>query len=338
MSTYQSALCGVVSYGVPGVRADIICSSLTKIFSGRGDVLAGSIIINSHSFPTTSSSSPDMEVEVDGRAAARAQQLNSIVRSLSLPPLYLADAVTLEKNSRDFESRCRIASSNGKALAEWLSGHPCVGDLYYSSGEEYESVMRIQAETETETEKHALEPGYGSLMSIVLSEGMDEKAFFDALELSKGPSLGTNFTLACPYTLLAHYTELDWASKYGVDKRLIRVSVGLEDIEVGHTIPYRTVPFHIMLSCVVLVLLCNATLQFNATHLNLCYEVEKEKRGRPGRYRYALYLETRAGCALIAPSLLSFPLPLLLTFSLTASVAPYTSFYIPLTGPSRSHS
>ena len=205
-------------------------------------MLAGSIIINSHSFPTPSSSSssssspPDMEM--DSIAAARAQQLSSIVRSLDLPPLYLADAVTLEKNSRDFESRCCLASSNGKALAEWLSAHPCVGDLYYSSGEEYESVMRIApgTKTETQTERNTSDAGYGSLMSIVLAEGMDEKAFFDALELSKGPSLGTNFTLACPYTLLAHYTELDWASKYGVDKRLIRVSVGLEDIEVGHTV------------------------------------------------------------------------------------------------------
>ena len=28
----------------------------------------------------------------------------------------------------------------------------------------------------------------------------------------KGPSLGTNFTLACPYTILGHYLELDWAA------------------------------------------------------------------------------------------------------------------------------
>jgi cystathionine gamma-synthase len=68
-------------------------------------------------------------------------------------------------------------------------------------------------------------------MSIVLNRGLDEKAFYDALEVSKGPSLGTNFTISCPYTLLAHYTELDWAESNGVDRRLIRVSVGLEDFE-----------------------------------------------------------------------------------------------------------
>ena len=47
--------------------------------------------------------------------------------------------------------------------------------------------------------------------------------------MNKGPSLGTSFTLACPYTQLAHYDELDWAATYGVSGHLLRVSVGLED-------------------------------------------------------------------------------------------------------------
>lgn len=54
---------------------------------------------------------------------------------------------------------------------------------------------------------------------------------FDALETAKGPSLGTNFTLCCPYTLLAHYGELEWAAQFGVDSHLIRISVGLEETE-----------------------------------------------------------------------------------------------------------
>jgi len=48
------------------------------------------------------------------------------------------------------------------------------------------------------------------------------------LEFCKGPSLGTVFTLACPFTLLAHYTELDWAESCGVSRYLIRISIGLE--------------------------------------------------------------------------------------------------------------
>ena len=55
---------------------------------------------------------------------------------------------------------------------------------------------------------------------------------YDSLEVCKGPSLGTNFTLACPYVLLAHYNELGWAKKCGVPADLLRVSVGLEDPEI----------------------------------------------------------------------------------------------------------
>ena len=53
--------------------------------------------------------------------------------------------------------------------------------------------------------------------------------FYDALRISKGPSLGNDFSLACPYTLLAHYDELEWAEGCGLDRHLIRISVGSED-------------------------------------------------------------------------------------------------------------
>ena len=203
-----------------GVRADIVCTSLTKMFSGRGDVLAGSLIINSHKHPDPTSKPGD------GRAA-RAHQLVTIAATLDMPTLYLSDAVTLEKNSRDFLERCALINETGKALVDWLRAQSGIGELFYSAGEEYESVMRNKEGS------GEVVSGYGCLMSIVLLSGWDEKAFFDSLAVSKGPSLGTNFTIACPYTLLAHYLELDWAQQYGVDKRLIRVSVGMENIEVS---------------------------------------------------------------------------------------------------------
>ena len=55
---------------------------------------------------------------------------------------------------------------------------------------------------------------------------------YDALRLSKGPSFGTPFTLVCPYTLLAHYHELDWAEGCGVSANLLRVSCGSEPFDV----------------------------------------------------------------------------------------------------------
>ena len=72
--------------------------------------------------------------------------------------------------------------------------------------------------------------GHGCLLSFVLKEGESKaQRVFDALRVSKGPSLGTHFTLACPYTQLAHFDELNWAEDCGVPPHLLRVSAGLED-------------------------------------------------------------------------------------------------------------
>ena len=87
-------------------------------------------------------------------------------------------------------------------------------------------------------------PGLGCLLSLMLKGTEDStdtdcprlqvisEAFFDNLHCLKGPSLGTPYTLCCPYTLLAHYAETDWAKQQGVPRCLIRVSVGLEPWEV----------------------------------------------------------------------------------------------------------
>ncbi|KAJ4291503.1 Cystathionine gamma-synthase [Collariella sp. IMI 366227] len=39
------------------------------------------------------------------------------------------------------------------------------------------------------------------------------------------------FTLTSPYVLLAHYGELEWAEQFGVERDLVRISVGLEETE-----------------------------------------------------------------------------------------------------------
>lgn len=76
------------------------------------------------------------------------------------------------------------------------------------------------------------EGNFGGLFSVTFTSQQVAEVFFDALPCAKGPSLGTNFTLACPYTILAHYFELPWAAQYEVEEGLVRVSVGLEDTDI----------------------------------------------------------------------------------------------------------
>ena len=74
--------------------------------------------------------------------------------------------------------------------------------------------------------------GFGGLLSLELKNGSrTASVFYDSLKVFKGPSLGTNFTLCCPYTLIAHYLELDEVEQHGVSRWLIRISIGLEEYE-----------------------------------------------------------------------------------------------------------
>lgn len=180
--------------------ADVVMTSLTKSFSGAGDVLAGSVVLNRKS-PHHSAFFAFLTAHADHE-------------------LWCGDAVALELNSRDFTQRATVMSQNAKALADHLRSHPKVNRVWHAAiegGRGYEFIRR----------EHG---GYGCLFSFTLKNPeQTSPKFYDALRICKGPSLGTNFTLACPYTLLAHYEELDWTESVGVSRWLIRVSAGLED-------------------------------------------------------------------------------------------------------------
>ncbi|MEC5125361.1 PLP-dependent transferase [Verrucomicrobiales bacterium BCK34] len=183
--------------------ADVLTTSLTKLFSGAGDVAAGAVILNPAS-PFYAVLKEDLALEE------------------SASPLFARDAITLEINSRHFEERVRATNENGQELVSWLRERPEIEALWYPDHccrENYDEVRRSDG-------------GYGALFSMRLKgEQAALERFYDALEISKGPSLGTDFSLVCPYTLLAHYNELDWAAERGATSDLIRGWVGLEDPE-----------------------------------------------------------------------------------------------------------
>ena len=71
--------------------------------------------------------------------------------------------------------------------------------------------------------------GFGGLFLLAFVGQRAAEAFYDVLACTKGPSLGTNFTLAYPYTILMHYDKLNWAAQYGVPTSLMCISIRLED-------------------------------------------------------------------------------------------------------------
>ncbi|KAI9926379.1 hypothetical protein ASPWEDRAFT_32211 [Aspergillus wentii DTO 134E9] len=179
---------------------DVIMTSLTKIFSGASNVMGGSVVVN-----------PDSRHHDAIHAGLVADYEDAVF------PL---DAITLAHNSADFEERTQRCNHSALAIATMLSSHPSIQHVNYptmvSSAPLYELYRRRDG-------------GYGFLLSMVFRQPESAICFYDALDVCKGPSIGTNFTLAIPYSQLAHFRELDWAESYGVLKHIVRISVGMEE-------------------------------------------------------------------------------------------------------------
>ena len=137
----------------------------------------------------------------------------------------------MERNSRDFVRRIRVIDENTEAVCDLLQSHCQAGSaikrVFYPKWDSRENYDRCRIKGPD----GALIGGFGGLFSVTFHSDAASRAFFDSLPINKGPSLGTNFSLACPYTILAHFTELEWAAEYGVEEGLVRVSVGLEGKE-----------------------------------------------------------------------------------------------------------
>ncbi|KAL0058602.1 Cystathionine gamma-synthase [Marasmius tenuissimus] len=152
--------------------------------------------------------------------------------------LYSEDAAVLEFNSRDFVSRVRSINGNAVAVADFLrsrsrSFHVEPAEINrlvitnvlfpkWVTRENYDLCRRPCVDSNN----------FGYLLSIEFVSIEASRAFYDALECVKAPTMGTNFTLAIPYTVLAHYNELSEVKNYGIDETLVRLSVGMEELDV----------------------------------------------------------------------------------------------------------
>lgn len=185
-----------------GPHADLIATSLTKYLVGTAEAMGGALICNPRS-PLHAALKP-------------------IVRAQHEELLRGDDAVVLEREAIGFPERMERHNRHGLLIAERLRAHPAIERVWYPKwefSEAYEAVRRPAG-------------GWGALITFLPRDAERRSPqIYDRLEVSKGPSLGTVFTLACPFTLLAHYTELEWAESCGVSRYLIRISVGLEDPE-----------------------------------------------------------------------------------------------------------
>ena len=184
--------------------ADVVTSSLTKWVAGTGNVMAGAVqLVKSSKFYGEFKNFLEDDC---GESHSR---------------LYAQDTAILDESSKDFLSRMDQINETASAVVEFLLQHDAIDEVWYPSIHTKELYDRMMTER----------GGYGGLISFTLKNDKKSSKFFDALRVTKGPSFGLSFSIVCPYTILAHYDELEWADNCGVSPNLIRLSIGNESVE-----------------------------------------------------------------------------------------------------------
>lgn len=180
--------------------ADVLVTSLTKYASYLGDVMIGALILNSES-PFYS----DLVLKVPSYAS----------------PPYQRDLRRLAFQMERAPGVVERMNENARRLAKFLRDHPGVRRVFYSDdsdscGELAKGVCQL-----------------GAVITIELSGSL--QLFYDSVEVMKGPSFGTSFTLLSPFMYLAHYDLVvsesgrSFLASVGIDYDLVRISVGVED-------------------------------------------------------------------------------------------------------------
>lgn len=188
--------CKPMNYG-----ADYVIHSSTKYFSGQNDHAGGVLLVR------------------DPKDAAIIQHLQSAWKNHLSP----WECEVLWDHVQDFESRMQRFNQNALEVVSFLEKHPAVQHVYFSSLPSHQSYDIAQK----------ILTGHSSVVSFTLKQSTKEafERFYDAPlhDIHKAASLGSNQTLMCPYTLLAHYYETDsMLEELHLPRYLVRLAIGCE--------------------------------------------------------------------------------------------------------------
>ena len=183
--------------------ADIVMHSATKYLGGHSDVILGALVV---------------------RDAALAERL-SFIQNASGAVSGPLDAFLVLRGIKTLHVRMQRHCENGEKIAHFLADHPKVGKVYWPG---------FPTHPNHEVAKRQMS-GFGGMISFVLADDSLEKATktVEQLQLfTLAESLGGVESLAGHPASMTHAsipkTERE---KSGVVDGLIRLSVGIEDID-----------------------------------------------------------------------------------------------------------
>ncbi|MEZ5967507.1 MAG: methionine gamma-lyase [Hyphomonas sp.] len=183
--------------------ADFVVHSATKYLGGHGDLVAGMVL---------------------GRADAIKEVRMIGVKDMTGSVMSPFNAMLVMRGLKTLQLRMARHCESGMKVAQWLEAQPGVETVYYPG---------LPSHPQHELAKHQMD-GFGGMIALELKGGYEAGiAMMNRLRMiRRAVSLGDAESLIQHPASMTHstYTEEE-RLEHGISNGLIRLSVGLEDVE-----------------------------------------------------------------------------------------------------------
>lgn len=184
--------------------ADIVMHSATKYLGGHSDVIAGALVVKDE-------------------ALAEQLHFQQFATGATLGP---QDSFLVLRGIKTLHLRVQRHCENGAKVTEFLSSHPKVKTVFYAG---------LESHPFHEIAKKQMKNGFGGMVSFTFESGKKEDAvrFLEKLQVfTLAESLGGVESLANHPALMTHASiPEDKRKEIGISDDLVRLSVGIEDID-----------------------------------------------------------------------------------------------------------
>ena len=182
--------------------ADLVVSSSTKYLGGHSDIVGGSIVIK--------------DQDLYGEKIA---YLQNAVGAIPSP----FDCYLLTRSIKTLSVRMQKHNENGEKVASFLESHPKITKIHYpGTDQKYKSIASKQMS------------GFGGMMSIVLDTNLEGvNTFLSNLKIfTLAESLGGVESFIEHPAIMTHASiDKKIRDSLGISDSLLRLSVGIEDVE-----------------------------------------------------------------------------------------------------------
>jgi cystathionine gamma-lyase/cystathionine beta-lyase/cystathionine gamma-lyase/homocysteine desulfhydrase len=181
--------------------ADIVVHSTTKYLNGHSDGVGGAVILN------------------DEEDIARMAFIQNAAGAILSP----MDSWLVMRGTKTLAVRMRQHDENGRIVAQFLSEHPKIQKVYYPG---------LKSHPQHELARQQMS-GFGGMISFETGSLENAKRVLESVKLcTLGESLGGVETLISHPATMTHASVPETErNRLGITEGLVRVSVGIEDVE-----------------------------------------------------------------------------------------------------------